>query len=218
MSSPLYVHIRDFSSVSPLQWASRAIRATPRCVTGKTSCWILTASRPSTPRLADLTITITTITIPRASVRTSNPAWCELSCHCGLHGGERRQWKLHVRHMRINRADISEDLILICIFSFVVCLFEGFLPGCIVLPTLTRLPPSRSQIFLFCFFSSFFLFGCTWENYAMKEMNEETPEAFKQTTLPIRTLTSVFFFKRSFRNTTYDAFAHVTRANKIYSM
>lgn len=97
-------------------------------------------------------------------------------------------------------------------FCFVVvCLFEGFLPGCIVLPSLTRLPPSRNpKIFiLFYFFCFFFLFGCTWENYAMKEMNEETPEAFKQTTLPIRTLTSVFF-----RNTTYDAFAHVTRANK----
>lgn len=52
----------------------------------------------------------------------------------------------------------------------------------------------------------------------MKEINEETPEAFKQITLPIRTLTSVFFFKRSFRNTIYDVFAHVTRANKIYSM
>ena len=40
--------------------------------------------------------------------------------------------------------------------------------------------------------------------YALKEMNEEPPQRpLKQTTSPIWTLTSVFFFTRSFRNTTF---------------
>lgn len=117
MSSPLYSHICDLSSLSPPQWAFRAIRATPRCATGKISCWTLTASRPSTPRLADPTITITTITTPRVSVRTSNRAWCELSCHCGLNRREATV-KLHVRHMTTNQADIFEDLFLIFNFFF----------------------------------------------------------------------------------------------------
>lgn len=74
---------KPFLSASP-QWGFRAIRAIPRSATGKILCWTLTASPPSTPRPADPTITTTTTTTPRASVRTSNPAWCELSCHCGL--------------------------------------------------------------------------------------------------------------------------------------
>lgn len=168
MSSPLYSHICDLSSLSPPQWAFRAIRATPRCATGKISCWTLTASRPSTPRLADPTITITTITTPRVSVRTSNRAWCELSCHCGLNRREATV-KLHVRHMTTNQADIFEDLFLI--FNF----FFWRIPTRMYRAVRSYTFASNTQQNIY-----FLFFCCTWQNYAMKEMNEETPEAFKR--------------------------------------
>lgn len=171
MSSPLHSHTCDLSSVSPPQWAFRAIRATPRCATGKISCWTLTASRPSTPRLADPTITITTITTPRASVRTSNRAWCELSRHCGLNRREATV-EVHVRHMTTNQADIFEDLFLIFKFFFKFFLKDSYQDvSCCPLSHVCLQHAAKDSLIFF---------GCTWENYAMKEMNEETPEAFKR--------------------------------------
>lgn len=167
MSSPLYSHICDLSSLSPPQWAFRAIRATPRCATGKISCWTLTASRPSTPRLADPTITITTITTPRVSVRTSNRAWCELSCQQDW-TGERQPWNCTSVTWQQTQRTFSKIYFLFLIFFWRI-------PTRMYRAVRSYTFASNTQQNIY-----FLFFGCTWENYAMKEMNEETPEAFKR--------------------------------------
>lgn len=100
--------------VSP-QWESRATRATRPCATGKILCWTLTASRPSTPRLADPTTTTTTTTTPRASVRTSNPAWCELSCSSSHHK------RLFLNHFL---EDLYEDVSQVAAFTRLPCFWD----------------------------------------------------------------------------------------------
>lgn len=192
---------KPFLSASP-QWGFRAIRAIPRSATGKILCWTLTASPPSTPRPADPTITTTTTTTPRASVRTSNPAWCELSCHCGLQ---------NKRGITATSEQTRRSFFFFGLFVFFV-IFEGFMLAWMVESALTCLPPMQPNIFIIV--NSAGLELCIEEN-----MNEETPEAFRSTTSPIWTLTSFLlqekFQKHDFRcvcscNTCKPIILHVT--------
>lgn len=193
-----YIHIIKCPLCLLVQWGSRATRATPRCATGRTLCWTLTASPPSTPRLADPTITITTITIPRACVRTSNRAWCKPPHPVTVDWGSGGHSEAAGRSDENKHGRFHASCYL---------LFGGLRRGRAPGSGLTRWPPPCSQRSIS---------GCETMQWRKRMKKQQRP--WTETTLPIWTLTSVFFFKRSFRNTTFNAFAPVTRANQLYPM
>lgn len=130
------VTVNVFSCVNndlclPVQWGFHVTRATPPCATGKILCWTLTASPPSTLRLVDPTITITTTTIPRAFVRTSSRAWCELS----RRHGEAADPSHHT----------STKICLVVFLSLLVFLFGGLIRGCSVVFSLPFASPTQPK-------------------------------------------------------------------------
>lgn len=137
------------------QWESRATRATPRCATGRTLCWTLTASRPSTPRPADPTITTTTTT-RRACVRTSNRAWCELGLPAeggrGTDGHSETAAPSHLKKQKQNKR---------------TCRFWRIRGRIRV----------HFHMFVFWVQLKYVYFCWTSGENALKETNEETPEA-----------------------------------------